>query len=82
MRAFMNQTLTLSKGERASRAACIQRYHTDIKKIHKTLFGFSNPAKDKNKIILLYSLLAFHHITWNVAFVRGDLSLLHDGFAL
>ena len=70
----------LVQGERSTRASNIQRYHTEIKKLHKTLFGFSDPAKNKNKIVLLYSLLAFHHITWNIAFSRCDLALLHDGF--
>ena len=44
------------------------------------LFGFANPADDPLKIIKSYSLLSFHVITWNIAFARGDLRLLHHNF--
>ena len=75
-----NSDFDLVQGDRASRAQHLQRYLTEIKKLHQVLFGFANPADDPNKIIKTYSLLSFHVITWNIAFARGDLRLLHNNF--
>ena len=75
-----NTDFNLVQGERSSRARHLQRYLVEIKRLQQVLFGFSNPAEDSNKIIKSYSMLSFHLITWNSAFARGDLRLLHHNF--
>ena len=79
--ASMNESdFNLVQGERSSRTRHLQKYLVEIKRLHQVLFGYSNPADDNNKIIKSYSMLSFHLITWNIAFARGDLRLLHQNF--